>query len=259
MMALQNQRKGIWWILALASMVLSLLVWRIWPTPQPYYNGKALSYWFEQLPEVGKLVFPEHGNVDDTSISAFIDSQEKFWIVRSWPSNMWLSTDAYIAFFSYRGMVNTDQKKPWIIDSSVGTNICMFSSKDSLEPETMAVAAIRSMGTNALPFLLSNLLRQRSDTWERVGKVATKCGMGRFFFSVFPDPTAGRRKVATALLPLVPLPQEAVSQLQNVTNNAQANGDVKNCASWVLKMNAEFLSTQKRADRQSSVKLEPVP
>ena len=235
---MKNKRKHFWWLGMLASLVLSLLVWRIWPTPQPNYDGKPLSYWFEQLPQVRKLVLPEHGNVDDISISTFIDSQEKFWIVRSWPSNMWLSTDAYIAGLSYNGMIGTN----WITHS-VGTNICIFSSKESLE-----VAAIRNMGTNALPFLLSKLVRQRSDTWERMGKVATKCGMGRFFFSVFPDPTTGRRKVATALLPLVPLPQEAVSQLQKVTNNAQANGDVKNCASWVLKMNAEFLQ-QKMSER----------
>jgi hypothetical protein len=204
---LQNQRKRFWLIGALTLLVLSFLVWRIWPTPQPYYNGKPLSYWLKQLPLVQKVYALSGSNSESR---AFLELGNSPFAIGS------TGTNFYAYSFGYPP----------------------FSSPQEVSKALEANRAIRGMGTNALPFLLSKLVRQRSHTWELMGKVATKCGMGRFFVSVFPDPAIGRRQ-ATFALSLVPLPREAVSQLQTLTNNAQANVDLIDCAMWVLKRNAD--------------------
>ena len=175
------QRKYFYWLGGLALLALSLLVWRIWPTPQPYYNGKPLSYWFKHLPQSYFVRVPLFHNT--------------------------------------------------------ATNIYRNTITNQFDPETQAIAAIQSMGTNSLPFLFSKLVRQRSQAWKLTGKIAINCGIGRLFVSHFPDLKAEKAQAMTGLLALMLLPQGFASQLQTLSTNSDEQIAIP--ASWLLEINAD--------------------
>src|SRR5215475_4821032 len=78
-----NARKRFWWLGVLAMLVLSLLVWRIWPTPQPYYNGKPLSYWFTQLPKLYSAAFPPNSGAAGIDFRPPFVAGRKIWMAQS--------------------------------------------------------------------------------------------------------------------------------------------------------------------------------
>src|SRR5262249_19145404 len=138
------------------------------------------------------------------------------------PTNRW---PGFPDAFSFKNPFNPE-KRVWAIHS-VGTNVYGYSFKDPLDPETPPIAAIRTMGTNAIPFLLSKL-RERSQAGDQIRKVAVNCGMGRVFFLFSPDPVIERRQATTALLALLPLPPEALIRLQTISTNSTS--DLRDCA-----------------------------
>jgi hypothetical protein len=97
------------------------------------------------------------------------------------------------------------------------------------EKANESLAAIRVMGTNAIPFLLQKLSRQEPPFRERVEAFLSKCGMRR---SLFPDADIERGQAVTALIALNPLPPGTLLELRNLSNNSTNN--IGRCAAFVL-------------------------
>jgi len=125
----------------------------------------------------------------------------------------------------------------------IGANSDMFHKPQSTSPaEDNAIEAVQGIGTNALPFILRQLaLKTSASPIEMspievfVRKLAVKFGIR------LQNAFITRRQATSALLALVPLPPDAVSQLQTLSTNKPSNPSDERgpLAKYVLEMNAE--------------------
>ncbi len=84
-----------------------------------------------------------------------------------------------------------------------------------IEPR-VSIAAIQSIGTNGLPFLIHKITRCDLPMIKWIEACASKCGIKR---SLFPDPELERGQAVTALLALSPLPESAILRLRKPPTN----------------------------------------